>query len=287
MADLSKIKIPNGTEYNLKDAQARADIESLNGSLENLETGLTDSQKSALLACFRNVAWINDGGANYYNALRSALNYSNRRPELPDIYEQVEYIIGPSTRTKYIVTDVVSQIPFRVKARIRSVGNGAVVSAGSGGTGRFVPLMRGQPLGQSGGIETIVQRFGNTDYFWIPNHQVQRDEIIDVESNVIAYGNSQVKSSLTIGELYAEQIINTPTGLGTPINIHRLTVDGYISSNSTAIYSIEFYSNATKLFDGITCFRKSDNISGLYDVVSRQFYTGEGSGQYLVGNVVE
>ena len=35
MADLSKIKIPNGTEYNLKDAQARADIESLNGSLEN------------------------------------------------------------------------------------------------------------------------------------------------------------------------------------------------------------------------------------------------------------
>lgn len=36
MADLSKIKIPNGTEYNLKDAQARADIESLNGSLETV-----------------------------------------------------------------------------------------------------------------------------------------------------------------------------------------------------------------------------------------------------------
>lgn len=36
MADLSKIRIPNGTEYNLKDAQARADIESLNGSLGQL-----------------------------------------------------------------------------------------------------------------------------------------------------------------------------------------------------------------------------------------------------------
>lgn len=33
MADLSKIRIPNGTEYNLKDAQARADITALNGSL--------------------------------------------------------------------------------------------------------------------------------------------------------------------------------------------------------------------------------------------------------------
>ena len=36
MADLSKIRIPNGTEYNLKDAQARADITALNGSLSTL-----------------------------------------------------------------------------------------------------------------------------------------------------------------------------------------------------------------------------------------------------------
>ena len=36
MADLSKIRIPNGTEYNLKDAQARADITALNGSLGNV-----------------------------------------------------------------------------------------------------------------------------------------------------------------------------------------------------------------------------------------------------------
>ena len=36
MADLSKIRIPNGTEYNLKDAQARADITALNGSLASL-----------------------------------------------------------------------------------------------------------------------------------------------------------------------------------------------------------------------------------------------------------
>lgn len=42
MADLSKIKIPNGTEYNLKDAQARADIESLNGSLGTLKADLGD-----------------------------------------------------------------------------------------------------------------------------------------------------------------------------------------------------------------------------------------------------
>ena len=35
MADISRIKIPNGTEYTLKDAQAREDIAELNGSLED------------------------------------------------------------------------------------------------------------------------------------------------------------------------------------------------------------------------------------------------------------
>ena len=45
MADLSKIKIPNGTEYNLKDAQARADIELLNGSLDEIteDSGSTET----------------------------------------------------------------------------------------------------------------------------------------------------------------------------------------------------------------------------------------------------
>ena len=46
MADLSKIKIPNGTEYNLKDAQARADIESLNGSLDTIEGVLTSVENA-------------------------------------------------------------------------------------------------------------------------------------------------------------------------------------------------------------------------------------------------
>lgn|GEM_PF-4025418 len=36
-------------------------------------SGLTDDAKQALLACFQNVAWINDSGQNYYDALEDAL----------------------------------------------------------------------------------------------------------------------------------------------------------------------------------------------------------------------
>lgn len=61
-------------------------IDELNGSLDELQDtvdvinnsitdlgGLTDAQKSALLACFRNVAWKGTDGTEYYNLLEAAL----------------------------------------------------------------------------------------------------------------------------------------------------------------------------------------------------------------------
>jgi len=61
-------------------------LDELNGSLNELQNtvdvindsigdlgGLTDAQKSALLACFRNVAWKETDGVNYYNLLEASL----------------------------------------------------------------------------------------------------------------------------------------------------------------------------------------------------------------------
>jgi len=76
MADLSKIKIPNGTEYNLKDAQARADIESLNGSLGDVKADL-DATNGDINKLIGNVqgTW-NLGGM--YAATGIDYNSSNR-----------------------------------------------------------------------------------------------------------------------------------------------------------------------------------------------------------------
>ena len=48
-------------------------LETISELLEHLDKGLTDTQKAALLACFRNVAWINADGEEYYDALEAAL----------------------------------------------------------------------------------------------------------------------------------------------------------------------------------------------------------------------
>ena len=38
-----------------------------------IDPGLSEEAKAALLNCFRNVAWTNEQGQNYFNALESAL----------------------------------------------------------------------------------------------------------------------------------------------------------------------------------------------------------------------
>ena len=77
MADISKVRMLNGTEYNYKDAKARSDIEGLKADLDALEPGLSDTAKLALLTCLEHVAWIDEHGQTYYNALEDAL-YPNR-----------------------------------------------------------------------------------------------------------------------------------------------------------------------------------------------------------------
>ena len=50
-----------------------ADIADLKADLEQIVPGLSEEAKEALLACFAHVAWIDDDGQDYYDALEEAL----------------------------------------------------------------------------------------------------------------------------------------------------------------------------------------------------------------------
>lgn len=59
------------------DAKATGDrLADLQSAIEQIEPGLSGNAKAALLACFRNVAWVSDDGATYYANLETAL-YGN------------------------------------------------------------------------------------------------------------------------------------------------------------------------------------------------------------------
>ena len=53
---------------------------------------------------------------------------------------------------------------------------------------------------------------------------------------------------------------------------------------SMRLYYLKMYTDGVKVRDYIPCYRKSDNVIGLYDLVSKTFYTNQGSGTFTKGN---
>ena len=49
------------------------------------------------------------------------------------------------------------------------------------------------------------------------------------------------------------------------------------------IYESKIYDNVTLVRDFVPCYRKADNVAGLYDLVNNVFYTNAGSGVFAVG----
>lgn len=63
--------------------------------------------------------------------------------------------------------------------------------------------------------------------------------------------------------------------------------DDRLSQTPTAnlrIYSTRLYSDETLIRDFVPCYRKSDNVAGMYDLVTNTFYTNAGTGDFTVGH---
>lgn len=54
-------------------------------------------------------------------------------------------------------------------------------------------------------------------------------------------------------------------------------------SGSNKLYKITFYNNDNIVGKLIPCYRKSDNVIGMYDLINRVFYTNQGTGTFLKG----
>lgn len=62
---------------------------------------------------------------------------------------------------------------------------------------------------------------------------------------------------------------------------------GAAASHGTfKLYSCQIYDNGTLVRDFVPCYRKSDNVAGLYDLVNNVFYNNVGSGVFAVGSNV-
>lgn len=77
MSNINKISV-NGTVYDIEDTTART----------SSGVGLTDDIKMALLNCFEKVAWIDQDGQDYYDALEEALYPPANLTSISCVYTQ-------------------------------------------------------------------------------------------------------------------------------------------------------------------------------------------------------
>lgn len=58
------------------------------------------------------------------------------------------------------------------------------------------------------------------------------------------------------------------------------------STNATCCY-LQLYTSGGLAFSGVPCMRNSDNVVGVYDLVSGQFFTNQGTGDFVAGATVD
>ncbi len=256
---------------------------------KELNSGIWSAEaKNALLACLERVYWNDPDGRNQYlNVLRTALNASNRRSDLPVAYTQVEYIYGSGTQ--WATLGIMSQIPFKVKAKVLYTRYDANIFTGdssavsnNGSAFRFLAF---NDLGAAGDIKDIGVKIGNNGWIYSPGYLM--NTVYDIESGVYKSGNDNV-AYVQVGENEKiEGVLDNAPTVGYPMHIYKKDGDSWIGRGAY-IYSLICYSAGNqKIFDGIPCYRKADNVSGLYDTVTGAFYPSEGTDNFNIGSVVE
>lgn len=140
---------------------------------------------------------------------------------------------------------------------------------------------------------TVVMAIASQWYY--PLMMIQTSEIGGIFGSTWSRASGQVTSAIN------EVIVDCPVGgkYGLTINGVKQGVSGTVTNcavnlmvfggNKTnwnrvgRLYKIEFYNDDTLVADLYPCYRKSDNVAGLWDNVNEKFYTNVGTGSFVVG----
>lgn len=197
-----------------------------------------------------------------YNSL--VPQYMNKS-KIPEEYQEIKYI--ESTGTQYIDTGLVPSVnhSFSIKFSVGYLGN--CVAFGSRTSGNYASSLNQIYLNVTNNNEIkLFNIFGTNDLVLNDN----------VEANTIfTYKNIQ-NNNFQLSSPSQPYYIFTLNNMGSPSTISNIKM-----------YYFKIYDNNILVRDFVPCYRKSDNVIGLYDKVNSVFYTNAGTGTFLKGNDVK
>ena len=192
-------------------------------------------------------------GNNVYDILRCR----PRLNALPDAYQGVEYI--ESTGTQYINTGV-SYDANNVYICKFLINNLQYPQSNYSGI-----------MGQDGKIQIAYGVSG----VW----QTGTGTGGSVSINTVYVG----RVDCTTQKLYIDDVYVASRSSQRDVTT-KIGILGYDSYRSYArVYSAQIYNSNILVRNFIPCYRKSDNVIGLYDTVGKQFYTNAGTGTFTKG----
>ena len=191
------------------------------------------------------------------------INFNSR---IPSAYQEVEYI--QSTGTQYIDTG------FNPNQDTRTVMTCEIISGSLCyvfGTWLEHPQsMYSVYWTNYWGVDYASSR---TEY----TEETSQKVTIDMNKNVITIGNTTKTVTKTT---FTAPASLTLFALNNSSNANPGQPDYFATAK---LYQCKMYDNGTLIRDFIPCYRKADNVAGMYDLVNNVFYTNAGTGSFTVG----
>ncbi len=208
--------------------------------------------------------------------VNSAGQYLYEQITLPSEYQEVQYI--GTSGTQYIDTGyVLTSNNFRVELQVEFTGSNTATFAS------YVGFMKSS--------SSTAPRFGIHNYT-AGKYMYGADATISTESTttkdemLLIFNGTGSSQSLTANGVTSSS--------SSGCNMSSNTLSMYLGARNVAgaknnAISAKFYRfrlivNNVPVRDLIPCYRKSDNVIGMYDIVNNKFYTNAGTNSFTKGS---
>ena len=196
---------------------------------------------------------------------------SVQESRLPSEYQEVEYL--ESAGTQYLVIDYIASgiTKSKGKFQITDTTKGAFLfGSRNENSVRFYGFNWG----------------GGRPYKYYNSYHDASLTTKEIDGEIHTFYKD--KGDLYIDDVLIQSIYDKEFTTPSNMNIfacYSAGVNGYLPPYAR-IYNLQFYDNDILMVDLIPCYRKSDNIAGMYDIENNKFYTNAGTGKFVIGSNV-
>ncbi len=194
-------------------------------------------------------------------------------PSLPDTYQQVDYI--QSSGTQYIDTGVPITADLRMVLERANVNTNDCIEGAIYNRNTPFSIFSWANNGATNGC--FGSLVGSDSSAWLSSGVP-----IDTNKHTVDLASGSQKLD---GTEYGTRTIQ-PNSLTIGLfgwHTQTSTNPSWTTGFSARVYSAKFWQGVNMIRNLIPCYRKSDSVIGLYDLINGQFYTNAGSGAFTKG----